>query len=183
LTVSFKGAPALRAAEFENYQQGMVIGAIFQVSVPLGQYDPEELINLGSNRWAFRTEAGISQGIGKWIVETYIGAWFFTANKEFLGDNKLTQRPLLVTKSHLVRSFPRGLWLGLDIGYGFGGRTLINGEPRDTRISGFRFGATITLPVAARHLLKFSLASGVRIERGPDFDAVALTYQYRWGGN
>jgi hypothetical protein len=182
LTVSLKGAPAMRAGEFKNYQQGTVVGAIFQVSLPLGQYDPAELINLGSNRWAFRSEVGVSQGIGKWMVETYAGAWFFTANKKFLGDNKLTQRPLLVAKAHLVRSFPRGKWLALDLGYGFGGRTLVNDEPRDTRISGFRFGAELVAPLGIHHALKLVFASGVRIERGPDFDAVALTYQYRWGG-
>jgi hypothetical protein len=183
LTVSFKGAPALKAAEFKNYKQGTVIGAILQVAVPVGQYDDTELINLGSNRWAFRTELGVSQRIGEWLAETYIGAWFFTPNNNFLQGDRLTQNALLVAKTHLIRTFPRGWWLGVDLGYGFGGRTSVNGVPRDTRISGFRFGLSFTVPIALKHQLKLVLASGARIERGPDFDAIGLTYSYRWGGS
>ena len=71
--------------------------------------------------------------------------------------------------------------VALDAGYGIGGRTKINGVEKDTRISTFRFGVTFALPVAKRHTLKLSGFTGVRVERGPDFNAVVLSYQYRWG--
>jgi hypothetical protein len=75
----------------------------------------------------------------------------------------------------------RRIWGALDAGYALGGRTKLNGVAMDARISTFRFGATLAFPVAARHTLKLTGVTGVRHERGSDFDAVVLAYQYRWG--
>ncbi len=75
----------------------------------------------------------------------------------------------------------KGRWIALDIGYGFGGRTRIDDVLRDTYISTFRFGFTLAFPLATRHTLKLVGTSGVRLEKGPDFDALAIAYQYRWG--
>ena len=72
--------------------------------------------------------------------------------------------------------------MALDAGYAIGGRTKINGIELDTRISTFRFGADLALPLRGGHTLKITGTTGVRHERGPDFDAVAIAWQYRWGG-
>jgi len=181
-SVNFVGAPALRAREYADWVQETIVGASLQVLVPLGQYDRIKLINLGSNRWTFRTQLGVSQVVGAWTFEAFAGAWFFTDNPDFFGGNMLQQRPLLVGKLHVIRSFPRGWWLALDGGYGYGGRTLINGVERETRISTFRFGLTFAVPIARGHTVRLTLASGARIERGPDFDALGVSYQFSWGG-
>jgi hypothetical protein len=117
------------------------------------------------------------------VVEAYASAWFFTTNSNFLNGSTLTQQPLFAGKVHIIRLLPKGFWVAIDGGYGIGGRTAVDGEPRDTRISSFRFGATVAVPLARQHTLKFVLASGARIEQGPDFDAAAVTYQFRWGGS
>jgi len=177
------GSPSLSRAEFREYRQSAIVGASVQVFIPLGQYDPTKLINLGTNRWTFRPQLGVSQAVGSWLVEAYASAWFFTTNSNFFNGSTLTQQPLFAGKVHIIRLLPKGFWVAIDGGYGIGGRTAIDGEPRDTRISSFRFGATVAVPLARQHTLKFVLASGARIERGPDFDAVAVTYQFRWGGS
>jgi hypothetical protein len=183
LSVNFVGAPALRAGEFRSYQQKTIIGANIQVIVPVGQYDPARLINLRSNRWTFRPQIGMSHRAGKWYIESYLGAWFFTTNPDFYGGQKLTQRPLFVGKLHFIRTLTRrGAWGAIGVGYGIGGRTSLDDVPKDTRISTFRIGVALAVPIGIQHSLKFVVDSGVRLERGPDFDAVALSYQYLWGG-
>jgi hypothetical protein len=183
LSVSFVGSPALRAGDFTGYREHTIVGASLLVIAPLGQYDPSKLINLGSNRWAFRSRIGASYVAGDWIVETYASLWLFTKNSEFYGGNELKQAPLAGFVVHAIYTWPkRKSWLALDVGYAIGGRTKINDVKRDTRISTFRFGATLAVPVAARHTFKLTGVTGVRVERGPDFDAIALTYNYRWGG-
>jgi hypothetical protein len=182
LSVNLVGAPALRASEFAGYVQKTVVGASLQVIGPLGQYDSSKLINLGTNRWTFRTQLGISQVVGLWTFEAFAGSWFFTDNSNFFGGSKKEQKPLLVGKLHVIRSFPKGFWLALDGGYGYGGRTRVEGVELETRISTFRFGLTFAAPIARRHTLRLTLASGARVERGADFDAVSLVYQFRWGG-
>jgi hypothetical protein len=176
------GSPSLSRAEFRDYRQGTIAGASIQVSVPIGQYDNTKRINLSVNRWTFKPQLGVSRAVGPWVVEAYANAWFFTTNSDFFNGNTLTQQPLFAGKVHLIRLLPKGFWVAVDGGYGIGGRTSINGERRETHISSFRFGATVAVPLARQHTLKFVLASGARIELGPDFDAVAVTYQFRWGG-
>ena len=35
----------------------------------LGQYDSSKLVNIGTNRWSFKPEIGISQAVGPWTLE------------------------------------------------------------------------------------------------------------------
>lgn len=53
-SVNFYGAPALSPEEFATYRQDLIVGASLQVSVPTGQYDADKLVNIGTNRWAFK---------------------------------------------------------------------------------------------------------------------------------
>jgi len=180
LSVNFLGAPALKKENFLGYKPSTISGVSLQIIAPTGQYDPERLINLGSNRWAFRTQWGFSRYINKWILETYLSARFFTVNNNFVGGNELKQKPFGAIKVHVIKSFTRKWWLAFNLGYGFGGKTYINGEKSDTRISTIRLGLTCAVPIGQHHLIRVSGISGIRLERGSDFDAVALTYQYRW---
>ena len=50
-SVNFYGAPALSLQEFA-YEQDLILGASLQVSAPLGQYDADKLVNIGTNRWS-----------------------------------------------------------------------------------------------------------------------------------
>ncbi|MCK5456622.1 MAG: transporter, partial [Melioribacteraceae bacterium] len=183
ISFNFIGSPALTLSEFKNYKQTTVFGAALQIIAPLGQYDPTKLINLGSNRWTFRPQIGFSRTFDQLIVEAYISGWFFTVNPNFYNNNELKQNPLLAGKVHLIYTLKNKMWFSFDAGYGIGGRTFVNDEKRDTRISTLRFGLDWSVPFAEQHTLKLSYISGVRLERGPDFDAFTLIYQYRWGGS
>jgi hypothetical protein len=84
-SVNLYGAPALTLAEFANYEQDVIVGASVQVSVPGGQYDPEKLVNLGTNRWLVKTELGISKRWGPVTLELTGEGTFYTDNDRFLG--------------------------------------------------------------------------------------------------
>jgi hypothetical protein len=60
LSVNLYGAPALTLQEFASYQQNLIIGASLQVSAPTGQYDGNRLVNIGTHRWSFKPEVGLS---------------------------------------------------------------------------------------------------------------------------
>jgi hypothetical protein len=182
LSVNFVGSPALRARDFGSYQQKTIVGANLRVIVPVGQYDPSKLINLGSNRWTFRLQVGASHMLGPWILEAYAAGWFFATNPDFFGGSKLEQHPLAAFKLHFIRSVGNRFWIALDGGYGIGGRTAIDDIETETLISTFRFGLTGAAQLAPQHTVRLVLASGKRVQRGPDYDALVLTYQFRWGG-
>ncbi len=46
--VNLFGSPALAPQDFQKFQEHTVFGASVVISVPLGQYYPSKLINLGS---------------------------------------------------------------------------------------------------------------------------------------
>ena len=83
LTVNVLGGPALAPREFASHRPDTILGLSVAVSAPTGQYDPSKLINIGSNRWSFKPEIGISKTRGQWYLELYGGVWFFGTNTNF----------------------------------------------------------------------------------------------------
>jgi len=182
LEVNFLGAPALNRSEFRDYQQGVIVGASLQVVAPTGEYDSSKLINLGSNRWVFKPEIGGPWAVSKWTLEAAGRAWLFTDNTDFFGGSRLAQRPLYVLKGHAIRMIRPGFWFAAGVGFGEGGKTVVDGIPRQTLQRNWRFGLTLAIPLTANQGLSLGLGSGVTGKAGGDFDRVSAAYQYSWGG-
>ena len=62
--VNIIGSPAIALKDFQRFQQETIIGASVVVSIPIGHYDAPRLVNIGSNRWGFKPELGISHRSG-----------------------------------------------------------------------------------------------------------------------
>ena len=184
LSFNFFGSSAYSGPFDASKTSKTMAGASLQIIMPFGENFPDKLINLGSNRWTFRSQAGIAHSIGNWILEGYGGLWIFTPNNNFWGGRRVEQRPLFTLKLHLIYSLPpNGSWIAIGAGYGIGGRAVVDDIERDTHISTLRLGLVYALPLARGHAVKLGLTSGRRFEKGPDFDAIVLSYQYFWGGN
>ncbi len=121
--VNFVGSPAMEAADFAKFKQGTIVGASLQVAVPLGQYDAERLINLGTNRWSLLPEVAVSRKFEKWYFEAANGVWFFTENDDFFGGRNVKQNPILFVKGHVVRILRPRVWLSFNFGLAYGGET------------------------------------------------------------
>jgi len=180
-SVNFHGAPALTAREFAGYKQDLIIGASLQVSAPLGQYDSSKLVNIGTNRWAFKPELGFSKAWGAWIFEIDPGVVFYRANTDFLNGGTLQQDHLYTVQGHIVRGFSSGVWLALDGTYYTGGRTTVNGVEGDTLQTNTRAGLTLALPVDRYNSVKLYASTGTS-SRGGDFTTFGIAWQHRWGG-
>lgn len=181
LSVNFYGAPALSLEEFSSYQQDLIVGATLEVSPPLGQYDSDKLVNIGTNRWTIKPELGVSKALGQFTLEMSAAATFFTPNNDFLDGRTLEQKPLYSVQAHLVREFRNGLWAALDATYYRGGRTKVDGE-RGEPLENVRLGLTVALPVNRYNSVKLYGSTGVYSRTGSDFDAVGIAWQVHWGG-
>jgi hypothetical protein len=182
LSVNFYGAPALKLPEFRHYQQDVIVGASLQVSVPVGQYDETRLVNLGTNRWFFKPELGVSKAIGPWTLEGTVAATVYTDNKDFFNGNTRSQRPIYSSQAHAIYGFDSGVWVSLDATYFTGGRTTLNGVQGDDLQKNWRLGTTLALPVDVRNSIKFFASSGVSARTGNNYDLFGVAWQYRWGG-
>jgi hypothetical protein len=86
-SVNLMGGPAMAPQKFAKWQQKILLGASLNVVVPTGQYDPTKLINWGANRWGFKPKFGYSERWGHWLLDGYMGVWFYTTNPEFFSSN------------------------------------------------------------------------------------------------
>jgi len=179
---NFHGAPALNREQFASYTQGTVAGVSLLVIAPTGEYDEERLLNLGSNRWAFRPQIGVSWARRDWTLEALAAAWIYEDNNDFFDGNKLEQDELVAVKLHAIKTFRPGFWLGFGLGYGKGAQTFVNGEPKATEQTNWRLGATLAYPLRPNQGLVFSLVSAFNDGAGPEFNGIAVAYQYAWGG-
>jgi Putative MetA-pathway of phenol degradation len=180
LAVNIVGSPALAMPEFARYRQHTIVGLALQVVAPLGQYDPDRLINLGSNRWSFRPEVGVSRALGRLTLEFAAGAWLFTANDDFFGGTELTQRPLYFAKGAAIWSFRGGRWVALNYGRATGGQTSIDAGPDSPLQENDRIAATLLLPMRRTQALRLTYTSGILTRLGADFETAGVGYQFSW---
>jgi hypothetical protein len=181
LAVNFHGAPALSPAKFREYKQDTIVGASLVATAPWGQYDGSKLVNLGTNRWSFRPEVGVSHALGAWILEGAFGATFFTDNHDFFGGHTRKQDPLYAAQAHAIYYFDPGLWAALDLTCYAGGRTSVDGSLNDDLQQNSRWGATFGKTLDLHNALKLTFSSGVVARTGTNFQTVALTWQHLWG--
>jgi hypothetical protein len=180
LSVNLFGSPALDLPEFLKYRQRTIVGVGLQVALPLGQYDPERLVNLGANRWSFRPEIGLSHARGRFGFELAAGAWLFTRNGEYYGGTTLEQRPLYFVKGSGIWTIKRGWWTGFSYGRANGGESLVDGALRNDLQRNDRVGALLSWPVGRAGAMKVTYTNGLSTRLGADFDSLGVAYQYSW---
>ncbi len=181
-SVNLYGAPALTFKEFAAYQQDLIVGASLQISVPWGQYDPSRLVNIGTNRWSFKPELGVSKTVGPWTLEVAAAATLYTDNEDFFGGSTRAQDPLYSLQGHAIYSFRGGIWGSLDATYFTGGRTTLGGTQSNDLQQNWRLGGTLAFPVDLHNSIKLYASSGVSARTGNNFDLLGIAWQHRWGG-
>jgi hypothetical protein len=179
LVVNLLGSPALTIPEFAKYRQSFILGLSLQVVPPLGQYDDSRFVNLGSNRWSFRPETGISWGRGRLILEAAGGAWLFTHNGNFVGRTQ-AQSPVYFAKGNAILTFRRGIWTAVSYGRANGGRVRLNDLETNSFQTNDRLGLTSVIPITRWVAMRVVANSGLSTRSGADFNSLAVGVQYTW---
>jgi hypothetical protein len=180
LSVNLLGGPALTPAEFARRTPVTTLGASLTVVPPTGQYDSSKLINIGSNRWSFKPEIGVSVPLDRWYLEGYAGVWLFTDNDDFFGGQHREQDPITSFQLHASYTFRPRLWLAVDSTWYTGGRSTVDGARRNDLQSNARIGVTLSLPLGARQSLKLTWTDGATTRIGGDFSTFGVAWQYAW---
>ena len=181
MSVNLLGGPTVSLQDFARRRPTTNVFASFTVSAPTGQYSPDKLINIGTNRWAFKPELALAQPLGKWTLEGYAGAWFFTTNHEFYrGTSVRSQDPMLGVQGHVSYTFRPGLWAGLDGTYYRGGATTLDGVFKNDRQNASRVGVVGSWAFAPRHALKFQYTRTSSVRVGGKFNILSLGYTFTW---
>jgi len=182
LSVNFIGAPALRLPAFARYRQDILVGGSLRVSAPLGQYDPARLVNLGTHRWSFKPEIGVSKAVGRATFEMLLSGTFYTTNSDFYNGQVQSQAPLYAGQLNLIYTFRSGIWGALGGTLYGGGRLTTDGVESGAWQQNSRMGLTLVFPISPHNSLKLYGSTGVFTRTGTDFDTFGAGWQYRWGG-
>jgi hypothetical protein len=180
LAMNVVGGPALNWQEFAKRVPRPTVGVSLVIEPPTGQYDATKLINIGTNRWAFKPEIGVSFPLGHWSLESYAGIWLFTDNTEYLNGLRRAQDPISSLQGHVSYTFRPRLWAAFDATYYSGGRTTVEDVRKVDRQANSRVGLTVSAPAGAHQSLKFSWSSGATTRVGTDFSVYAVAWQYTW---
>ena len=178
--INLYGGPAMSPKEFSTYRPRTLIGASLIVSVPTGQYDPAKLINIGTNRWAFKPEIGVVHVMGRWAIDAYVGGWFYTDNTDFFGGMTREQEPMLSTQCHVRYLIKPGLWAAVDGNYWNGGQTTVGGVVNDDEQRNSRVGLTVSIKLGRSQSLRVAASRGAITRIGGDFSSIGVSYGYSW---
>ena len=183
--VNLVGAPPLAGKEFAEYRakadRETIVGAGLVVVLPTGEYLEDKLINLGSNRFTFRPQAGVVHNHGKWTMELTTAAWLFTDNDSFFNGRRLEQDAFFTADTHLIYTFRPGLWLSASVGYGSGGESVVNGVPGNNRQSNLAWGLGLGIPINRTVSLKLAyIATRTYARTGLDSDSLACGFSVMW---
>jgi hypothetical protein len=181
-SVNLYGAPALTNSEFAQYQQDLIIGASLAATIPWGQYNSNQMINVGANRSLIQPAMGLSQAVGPWRLELAGMATIYTNNTSFMGSNTLSQNPIYSGETHVIYYFPNTAWISADATYFTGGQTYINGNSVGGIQENWRFGSTLSYPIDKHNSIRLTGSKGVYSRTDSSYNAVGVSWQFRWGG-
>lgn len=178
---NFFGGPALTAQEFATWTPGTFLSGAVTLITPTGDYDKKRIINIGANRWVAKPELAFGTPIGPtWLeVNTYVS--LFGKNDDYIGDNKLEQKPLYAVETHYSYTVNRALWVGLDATYNTGGETKLNGTDQDNKQENVLAGASMGFMLTPQLGGLIAYTDTVSERTGsPDVNTWTLRLQYVW---
>jgi hypothetical protein len=185
LAVNLYGAPPLATEEFGAYRAEVdsetIFGAALVVHLPMGEYMSDKFINLGTNRYTFRPQLGAVHNRGRWSFELTGSVWLYTNNDDFFNGNKLEQDPYYTVQTHLVYTFRPGLWASVSAGYGYGGKSTLNGLEKNDHRESLAWALSVGFPITRYLGVKVAyVANRTRESIGLDSDSIATAFSFFW---
>ena len=154
--INLYGLPPLKLDEFRAYSAGTTVALLLAATLPAGEYDPENLTNLGANRYAFRAGLPILHPL-EWLpgmtttLELTPSIHVFTENH----DTGLKQDPLVTVEGHLAQDFTPSFWGALGFLWTAGGEAKINGVRQNGAQKSLALAITLEYDFSPRLSLNF----------------------------
>jgi hypothetical protein len=160
LRVGIIGAPALDIPEYVQYlgeeNPDVVMKGLLTVTFPTGDYSTDQIVNIGSNRFAFRLGLPTTINLGpNWapgnrtFLEIIPAINLYTSNNSPpfpnspVGSAFTSQDPLFSLESHLSHDLGPQFFASLDAYFVTGGATSSNGVGNNNSQSWLGLGGTL----------------------------------------
>lgn len=146
-----------------RYEPGFSLDVIADLAIPIGEYDSDQPLNIGQNRWYGRIGFPIVWQLGAWVpgrrttLEFLPAVWLFGDNTDYVGST-LEADPLFQVDAHLTRDFTAHLWGSLDATLYNGGKATVDGVEGE-KLDHYGFGLTLGYQINDNVGLTFSYKS------------------------
>ncbi len=125
-TINILGAPGMMAKEYLRYDLATTVNFGIKATFPLGNYDSDEALNLGSNQYKIKFFMPMVHAFSFWAAGERLAldftpsATIITKNDDAMGS-EVEQDPVFMIESHLSRDITKRAFISLDYSYIFGG--------------------------------------------------------------
>jgi hypothetical protein len=169
-----------------RYEPGFSVDLLIDLAFPIGEYDNNQPLNIGQNRWYGRLGFPIIWQLGSWVpgkrttLEFLPAVWFFGDNDDYVGQTLETD-PMFQLDAHLTRDFTEHFWGSLDAAWYSGGKATIDGASGE-KLDNFGFGLTLGYQVNNNLNLTFSYMSTVNDDAPGDLrmDKFMVSLVFGW---
>lgn len=153
---------------------GFQLGVSAGLTLPVGDYDRDDVLNLGIGVWSLRLGAPMTipltakrAGRVSTHLELMPTVTFYEDNDDpNLGANEREQDPLFALEAHLLHDFNAKWWGSVDLRYVNGGETTTDGVADDNRQEALGGGATLSY--AFTRFLSLQGTWGTTLEGGSE---------------
>jgi len=169
-----------------RYEPGFSLDLLADLALPVGEYDSDQSLNVGQNRWYGRIGAPIVWQLGDWVpgrrttLEFLPAVWLFGDNTDYLGQTLKTD-PMFQLDAHLTRDFTEHFWGALDLAWYNGGQASINGVAGE-KLNNIGVGLTLGYQVNDNLNLTVGYRSTVNDSQPGDLrmDGFMISIVYGW---
>ena len=186
LSVNLFGAPAIRSFyDISKYEPKAVLDIAVMGSFPIGEYDPNKVVNLGLNRLWTRVALPFTYHIGPFVkgyrtsVEIVPSVLIFGSNDDFQG-HKLDNDPLYQLEGHVTRDITSKAFGSIDFLYRIGALSKIDGNEIAEEFEFMSVGFTLDYAVNDNLGLRVSYHSLFGGDTDIDGDMFRLNINFGW---
>ena len=185
--INLIGPKAIRTIpDLLRYEPKLSLDLIVDVAFPIGEYDNDQALNLGQNRWYGRVGAPIVWQIGPWVpgrrttLEVLPSVWLFSDNDDYVGQT-LSTDPMFQLEAHLTRDLTETLWGSLDSTWVTGGKSSIDGDSGDS-LNNLGVGFTLGYQISDNLSLTAGYMATVNDNGDTDLemDGFRISLTYGW---
>jgi hypothetical protein len=186
LTVGLLGAPPLKSnVDLLNYEPRWTLDIATMLAFPIGEYDSDQLVNMGQNRWYGRVALPATYHFGTFSpgymssLEIIPSVWLFGENDDFLGQT-LENDPLWQLEAHLTHDFTQKFYGSLDMLYRGGFKSKIDGVNLGDKLDTGGVGITMNYQVSDNAIIKAGYSADVFGDSNLDTSMIRIGFVYIW---
>jgi hypothetical protein len=179
--------PIMNIPDMLRYEPGFSLDLIVDLAIPIGEYDKDQAVNIGQNKWYGRIGTPIVWQLGAWVpgrrttVELLPSVWLFGDNDDYLGGQNLESDPMFQVEAHLTRDFTEDFWGSLDTVWITGGKATINGQSGSS-LDNIGLGYTLGYQINENIQFTFGYAATINDSDPGDLqmDGFRISFVFGW---